>query len=423
MATAMARHAVCSWPRPSQGTAQQPALQRQQPATRCTRVARHDRTAVCTRASRPGATSLDDAQVLAAGGESEQDGAFGVTGRRGDDLDVPRVCVVVSRDSGPQRGAAFAQQLRAALPHLGARAVLEVPDGASSGGLTQLTQLVMGEAVCPRIVIAGGDGTVSWVVDEVTAALAGRQQTPSFSILPYGTGNDLARALGCLDHDSSAATPQEALALLRRLERAPLRSVDRWQLRVSSVHSAPRVVRWNNYLSIGFDAGVALAFDAARRSAPSALFSTRLGNKAAYGLLGALDFAMGSCRELAERVSLQCDGREVPLPAGTCGLLLLNISSFMGGVTPWAADTASCPGDGLLEVVAHRGALHLAAMQLGLEAGIPLGRAARVVVTTTAPFPAQADGEPWMQAAASVLEVSRHGTTQFAVPGMPALAK
>jgi diacylglycerol kinase (ATP) len=277
----------------------------------------------------------------------------------------------------------------------------------------------MGEAVCPRIIIAGGDGTVSWVVEEVTAAMAGRErQAPSFGILPYGTGNDLARALGSLDHDSSAATPLEALSLLRRLEQAPLRSVDRWQLRVSSVHTAPRIVRWSNYLSIGFDAGVALAFDAARRSAPSRLlFSTRLGNKAAYGLLGAWDFAMGSCRELAERVSLQCDGRDVPLPDGTCGLLLLNISSFMGGVTPWAADTASCPGDGLLEVVAHRGALHLASMQLGLEFGLPLGRAARVVVTTTAPFPAQADGEPWMQAAASVLEVSSHGTTQFAVPG------
>ena len=341
-----------------------------------------------------------------------------VAGRSNDDLALPRVCVVVSRDSGPQRGAAFAQQLRAALPpRVGASAVLEVPDSAGSGGLTQLTQLVVSEAaVCPRIVIAGGDGTVSWVVDEVTAALAGTQTPPSFGILPYGTGNDLARALGCLDHDSSAATPQQALALLRRLEQAPTVSVDRWQLRVSSVHSAPRVVRWNNYLSIGFDAGVAFAFDAARRSSPPVLFSTRLGNKAAYGLLGAMDFALGSCRELAERVSLQCDGREVSLPAGTCGLLLLNISSFMGGVTPWAADAASSPGDGLLEVVAHRGALHLAAMQLGLEAGIPLGRAAHVVVTTTAPFPAQADGEPWMQAAAAVLEVSRHGTTQFAVP-------
>ena len=69
----------------------------------------------------------------------------------------------------------------------------------------------------------------------------------------------------------------------------------------------------------------------------------------------------------------------------------------------------------MLEVVAHRGALHLAAMQLGLDGGIPLGRATHVIISTTADFPVQADGEPWMQAAASVLEVTHAGVTRFAV--------
>lgn len=162
-------------------------------------------------------------------------------------------------------------------------------------------------------------------------------------------------------------------------------------------------------------AGVAFAFDDARRRAPG-LFTSRLGNKAAYGLLGARDFALGSCGELAHHVTLTCDSAPVALPPGTRGLLLLNIGSFMGGVTPWKSDDASHPGDGMLEVVAHRGALHLAAMQLGIDAGIPLGRASTVGITTTADLPMQADGEPWMQKAATVLEVTREGVTRFAVP-------
>ena len=333
--------------------------------------------------------------------------------------DQPRALVIVSRDSGSRRAVEFANHLRQALP---SGMVCQVPDAHGCWSLTPLLQLLALEPRCtrtgepPRVLVAGGDGTVSWAVDQVWNAAAGTQ-LPVFGVLPYGTGNDLARALGWLrppHSGSSASTPAEAVALLRVIEQAPAAPVDRWQLRVSSLHTAPRIMRWSNYLSIGFDAGVALAFDAARRSSPS-MFTTKAGNKAAYGFLGARDLATGSCHGLARSISVQCDGRAVILPAGTRGLLLLNISSFMGGVTPWRADRDSRHGDGLLEVVAHRGALHLAAMQLGLDGGIPLGRATHVIISTTADFPVQADGEPWMQAAASVLEVTHAGVTRFAV--------
>jgi hypothetical protein len=46
--------------------------------------------------------------------------------------------------------------------------------------------------------------------------------------------------------------------------------------------------------------------------------------------------------------------------ARASGLLLLNISSFMGGVRPWRG--AASASDGLLEVCCHYGALHLARM-------------------------------------------------------------
>jgi hypothetical protein len=131
----------------------------------------------------------------------------------------------------------------------------------------------------------------------------------------------------------------------------------------SASPAPPAAVRFTNYCSVGFDAGVALAFDAARRALPAA-FANRTTNKAVYGVLGARDAALGACAMLAEHVTLHADGRVVPIPRGAKGIVLLNISSFMGGARPWpqqqpaaAGDAGSsasggvpAPHDGLLEV-------------------------------------------------------------------------
>jgi diacylglycerol kinase (ATP) len=301
----------------------------------------------------------------------------------------------------------------------------------------------------PRVVVCGGDGTASWVLAALHAVWPTDVPPPAFAVLPLGTGNDLARVTGWADcriaRDALAAeaSPSDVLELLRVVEAAVATPLDWWRLTVESAAAdttpsgvsaavpagadaaasaapAARELFWTNYVSVGFDAGVALAFDGARRAAPS-LFASRAGNKAAYGLLGARDFALGACADLPEHLTLHADGRRVALPEGARGVLLLNISSFMGGARPWpdepapggadgGLNTNAAPYDGALEVAAHYGALHLAAINLGLAAAVPLAVAREVLVSTSAPLPMQADGEAWAQPGPAVLRVSWQGS-------------
>lgn len=107
-----------------------------------------------------------------------------------------------------------------------------------------------GEAGAPEIVVAGGDGTVHQVVQGLLDARGGHPGTrefhpglPTVSILPLGTGNDLARCLGIpLDWE-------RAVELLRsggRIRRLDLMGVtmdgeDRYAVNAVVVGSGGRV--------------------------------------------------------------------------------------------------------------------------------------------------------------------------------------
>jgi len=65
------------------------------------------------------------------------------------------------------------------------------------------------------------------------------------------------------------------------------------------------------------------------RTAPSMQIASQFGNKMWYTGVGLQDLVRRSCVGLHRRLSLVCDGVEVPLPPDAEGLVLLNIGCHM----------------------------------------------------------------------------------------------
>ena len=193
---------------------------------------------------------------------------------------------------------------------------------------------------------------------------------------------------------------------------------------------------FSNYFSLGVDAAGAHAFHSARRANP-ARFSSPLKNQALYAWLGAcatggLCGCKGPPPKLAEvsKLLARVDGengwREVPVPRGCRGLIVLNLQSYAGGRDLWGPksacrDTALCCAsaqdvanaaaapacdDGVLEVVVaddvfSMGATLVATNGLGGRAK-RLIRAKELRITTRERVFMQIDGEPWLQPPATV---------------------
>lgn len=96
-----------------------------------------------------------------------------------------------------------------------------------------------------RILVAGGDGTVGWVLTYLDQLQF--DPLPPIAILPLGTGNDLARSLKW----GPGYTGEKLLPIVRTLERATVVPVDRWKLRILRFSGEEKSVVMNNYFSIG----------------------------------------------------------------------------------------------------------------------------------------------------------------------------
>ncbi|TMW62502.1 hypothetical protein Poli38472_005120 [Pythium oligandrum] len=340
--------------------------------------------------------------------------------------DITPLLVFINSRSGGQLGLHVLRQIRRWLNPI------QIYDLSHQSPIAPLRQFK--DIPRLRILVCGGDGTVGWVLGALDEIGASRQ--PPIAVLPLGTGNDLARVLGW----GSGFSTQDVSDILAEVEAAHVSLLDRWRVEING----KKRTMLNNYLGVGVDAQVALEFHEQRERSPG-LFMSQFVNKLWYSQFGAKNFLVRTCAGLPSKMSLVCDGKEIYLPEGTEGVIILNINSYGGGSTLWheesdsesdsdsdseddvvsASETEdgsmsddgglasfarvgpSSPHDGLLDVVAVYGTLHLGQMQVGLSKAVRLCQAKHVSIQLKETLPMQIDGEPWQQEPSEV-DISFH---------------
>eukprot|EP00249_Psilotum_nudum_P016816 c25996_g1_i1 orf=364-2484(-) len=230
-----------------------------------------------------------------------------------------------------------------------------------------------------RVLVAGGDGTVGWVLGVLTDLhLDHNRPAPPLGIIPLGTGNDLARSFGW-----GGSLPRASRSAVKRyLFKATgneIKLLDSWQVLVKALpnlsidfpHSlqsqlhAPipsqgggtgdsKSVATNlfkgvfyNYFSIGMDAQVAYGFHHLRNKAPY-LARGPIANKLIYsGYSCTQGWFCTTCsrnpraRGINNVLRMEIkhgqnnDWEPIRIPSKVRAVVLLNLQSYASGRNPW----------------------------------------------------------------------------------------
>lgn len=366
------------------------------------------------------------------------------------DRDVPHIVAFVNSQSGGQIGNLIKEVLRESLgseeekkAFIGEVCDLSLPSEPES------TIKGFGEpsARQRRLVICGGDGTVTWIL---TALKQSAHDLP-VAIVPLGTGNDLARSLGW---GGSLGAVSDILQMLKWVVEAVPVSLDQWRVvmrphkklpanhKLRQCGSHPQAVSdvaskqqlfdglavafgweqipqdddvfagfWQNYFSLGIDAKVTNFVQEARTetSCGRALFKGGCG-KACYGWqalrhswchpliprsLSHLKWGM-TLNDL-EDFHPPLDKRKVNGSTGEIRqIMLVNINSYGAGLDIHRRGQQQPePSDGKFEMFALRNV----ASGVGLVARVCkptlLGSTGAVAFSLKDHTYMQMDGEPW----------------------------
>uniref|UniRef100_A0A1I8NMW2 Diacylglycerol kinase n=1 Tax=Stomoxys calcitrans TaxID=35570 RepID=A0A1I8NMW2_STOCA len=309
--------------------------------------------------------------------------------------EVIPVIVYINPKSGGNQGVKLLGKFQNIL---NPRQVFDLTQGGPKMGLE-----LFRKAPNLRILACGGDGTVGWVLSVLDQLQPPIQPAPAVGVLPLGTGNDLARALGW----GGGYTDEPIGKILKEIGMSQCVLMDRWRLKVSLNEDVPddnvdrskdnvplNVI--NNYFSFGVDAHIALEFHEAREAHPER-FNSRLRNKMYYGQMGGKDLILRQYRNLSQWVTLECDGQDYTAKlrdAGCHAVLFLNIPSYGGGTHPWNdsfGQSKPSIDDGLIEVVGLT-TYQLPMLQAGLH-GTCICQCRTARITTRKTIPMQVDGE------------------------------
>ena len=232
-----------------------------------------------------------------------------------------------------------------------------------------------------RVMVIGGDGTLQPLLGAL------QERDHELALLPMGSGNDLARALGL----RRLKGPE----LIELLQRAPATSMDLGQLQVEGQEP-----QWfASSLAVGFDASVGHRVQTVPRR-----------------LRGQLRYLYATLAELGrlqqKRIEITLDGEVLP-PASYLLASCLNTPTYGAGMR---AAPGALTDDGRLQWLGARGwgrftaPLALPLMLAGLHRGLPgieLRSFVRANYLGAEPLPLLLDGEPAPSAAAFTVSVRK----------------
>ncbi|KAL5005462.1 hypothetical protein ScPMuIL_018918 [Solemya velum] len=125
--------------------------------------------------------------------------------------------VFVNTKSGDNQGVKFLRRFKQLL---NPAQVFDLMNGGPHPGLRLFQNVDQF-----RILVCGGDGSIGWVLSEIDK-LELRKQC-QIGVLPFGTGNDLARVLGW---GSTFDTDTQLPVVLEKLENSQIKMLDRWSI-------------------------------------------------------------------------------------------------------------------------------------------------------------------------------------------------
>ncbi|KAH9624407.1 hypothetical protein KSS87_023713 [Heliosperma pusillum] len=305
-----------------------------------------------------------------------------------------------------------------------------------------------------RMVVAGGDGTVGWVLGCLGELhKEGRYPVPPVAVIPLGTGNDLSRSFGW-----GGSFPFAWRAAVKRsLQRAsvgPICRLDSW--RVSITMPAGEVVElphslkltgectldqdvvvdgelpekvtcydgvFYNYFSIGMDAQVAYGFHTLRNEKPY-LAQGPIANKMIYsGYSCTQGWFFTPCvsnpglRGLKNilRIHIKkvncAEWEQVRVPSNVRSIVALNLHNYGSGRHPWGnlspeylekrGFVEANADDGLIEIFGLKHGWHASFVMVEIISAKHIAQAAAIRFEVRGGewkrSYMQMDGEPWKQ--------------------------
>lgn len=254
-----------------------------------------------------------------------------------------------------------------------------------------------------RILVAGGDGTISSLLPYLL------NKPACVGIIPLGTGNDLAKELGVYRRFSEQGLKQ----MIDFYCKAQSRPLSIW--RMSYGPGWCQNVLFCNYVSFGYEAAAVADFAAWRRGRAKALFSGKFGNRLGYSLAALKNIPKAFVASaLVHRQGKKCyeiSGRPVR------SVLVSNIQSIAGLGT---SNPDSSGFDDCIEVLIVRGLKDYFSMlfpKTGLfSQGLKLGSAQSWIIEDLPPGTAiQIDGEARRDMEAPSFRIELAGSINMAV--------